>query len=181
MIKKDCVVNSLDTGLEGSLRKGEFRSCWRSTWHTVVAYKYLVNSLSIAFALGSWQLWVASQKDADLLGLVWPPHSRVLRNSRRPGAGLLRAAPRTLRSHSRLRPRPRQPRTYEVHVPRNSAPGEGRGVEEPVRPLEDPARRQRTPSPTGPRARLRFPQFPLRFRRGGGASVDFRVWAWRCD
>ena len=30
------------------------------------------------------------------------------------------------------------------------------------------------------RARLHFPQFPLRFRRGRDATEGFRVWTWRC-
>lgn len=110
--------------------------------------------------------------------LVRLAHNRVTRNSggqRGPAMGSIRNATKPWLSHTCSG----QPR---VPIPRGMSAGRkarARDTPEGSHGKVSPWGPE-TPFPTGPCAGRHFPQFLLGFRRGGGASDGFRVWAWRC-
>lgn len=135
----------------------------------------------------SCRLLPALPQGADLVDLVRLARSRVARKAGGPAFGLsyvdqLRGVSGGLCSHGSRTPTLLSPEHVGSPSRATSALGVGPLIwgyagEEGRR--EVARRGLETPSPTGPRARLHFPQFPFGFRRGGGASDGFRVWAWR--
>lgn len=166
--------HALHVALQGSGRKAEPGPCWHSTRLTVGADKYLTDKQSFHFIC---RLLAALPKRADLIDLVRLARSRVARNAggqRGPAKGSIRTTMQPCFPHTGSR----QPRACGLNVPRDSRAGReasdlgyaGGGGRREVTPLG-----LETPFPIGPRARLHFPQSPLGFRRGGGASNGFRV------
>lgn len=121
-------------------------------------------------------------KGADLAELVRPAHSRVTRNWGGQRGSAVGSISGVLYSHGSPTPVLVSPEHLESPSRATSA----LGAEPGACGTREGGRREVSPCvpettfPTGPCARLHFPQFPLGFRRGGGASDGFRVRAWRC-